>query len=129
MCLITEQTKPITATKDMVVYKVLWNKESLRFNAKWTEGKLKRAKLGIDITLGLPISFFFADCISQNKYAGTFNLTVISTGLHAYTTKKRNTYNLDRVGRKLHKMLIPAGSKIFKDSTGLIVSNQMILIK
>jgi len=128
MCLITEQTKPEITTKDIVVWKVLKNMLSITFPAKWTRGKLKRAKLNWKNSI-CPDSRAFFDNRSYDAYRDTTEFIIVSTGLHAFCTKNRNPFCMEFNNYKLHKMLIPAGSKIFKDKTGLIVSNQMILIK
>lgn len=139
MCLVTRQIKPITTKKDLVVFKDVEEGfdnagicKSLYFYFEWRKNVLNTTDLCV--TRIRPYDFRPPDHNNPNNYfdgiAHLFyvkdkrKLTEVSNGFHAVLTKKRLTQPCySRV-----KFLIPKGSLIFKDATGLIVSNQMMLL-
>ena len=133
MCLITEQTKPEILKKDLIVYKLLYPNHLSYFRKFfWEKGKMKRQKMDPKIINTL-LPFFlgaynFCDNISQRMYERLGRLTCITYGFHAFVTKKRAGM-LYTYGTEIHKFLIPAGAQVFRDKTGLIVSNKMMFVE
>ena len=132
MCLVTRQIKPITTKEDLVVFKYVRINEDKSVwscyypDEPWKKGELKTTELYSErrlpkgvITFDYETDFVYKDAafVKQDEF-----ITSISKGFHAALTKKRL--------KNLHcrKFLIPKGSKVFKDSTGLIVSNKMMLL-
>lgn len=132
MCLITRQKKPRITKRDRIVYKYvhidpdgsIWSYFITGF--EWRNGRVRQQKLGISSTT--PLASHKFDAIVATAYLKHLDkkVTVVSTGLHAATTKKRLTANKNHA--PIRKFLIPKGSEIFTDITGLIVSNKMMLI-
>lgn len=137
MCLLTRQIKPITTKKDLVVYKRLnitnnYLSKKIKYNSYYQEGYeyvkgiLNTTTFGI--TKELPNDTISFDNIATDYYKHynlliNRKLTVISEGFHACLTEERlNNYEIS------FEFLIPKGSLIFKDATGLIVSNQIIML-
>lgn len=132
MCLITRQKKPRITKRDRIVYKYvhidpdgsIWSYFIPGF--KWRNGRVRQHKLGI--SSNTPLGSHKFDGIVAAAYMKYLDkkVTVVSTGFHAATTKKRLT--VTRNDAPIRKFLIPKGSEIFTDITGLIVSNKMRLI-
>ena len=138
MCLVTLQRKPKITKKDMVVWKRgSFSDDNRRFYSfyrdyTWESNKIVKVKLRYEIKSYSKSEKF--DGIVENKYCDVnrYNLifTEISVGFHASLTRKRllGVYNDETdFNKKLHlqKFIIPAGSEVFTDRSGLIVSNQM----
>jgi hypothetical protein len=140
MCLVTRQIKPITTKKDLVVFKDVKTsdqydnvKTSHYFFFIWEKGVVNKTEFGIEKQYpfdspknkGVCVANPYFDRKSRNFYQkDTRKHTVIKEGFHAVLTKKR------MIKPRYSKVafLIPKGSLIFKDATGLIVSNQMMLL-
>jgi hypothetical protein len=135
MCLITEQKKPIKIRKDMVVYKLVrpqgynvfspwadWNKYTYFLNKL----NVEEMKYKIKGEWGR-----YATRKAMRYYNCLKNLTEVNEGFHSANSLKGldhlNTHPNDKVVAV--KCIIPAGSLVFKDKTGLIVSNQIKLIE
>jgi hypothetical protein len=130
MCLITEQKKPIKIREDMTVYKNFRfgeNKESFKpwnyiFKYSYKLNNLHAEEMTYDNCFQS-----WTDGITAEKYhdAKREEYTHVHKGFHSASTYKR-AGDLAQVGCII-KCIIPKGSLIFKDKTGLMVSNQIIL--
>ena len=134
MCLITRQKKAKITKKDLVVFKCLNNGDiSVSRYFPWIEGQLVKCDLKI-IKREHPSNnhggdWFYADHITNGIYNGLSNCYAISVGLHACTTKERAKRLADCYDTNIiEEFLIPKGSEVFYDVTGLIVSNQMMML-
>ena len=128
MCLITNWKSPRMAKKDIVVFK--------NFDCEFEDGLLspyqghvyQRYELNItnmvadnkfSTYMGYAVLNAYPDCTEYNN-----PYTHVHEGFHAYT-------NLDYSRRYstglTTKCIIPKGSLYYKDKTGLIVSNQIII--
>lgn len=106
MCLVTKWKKPRIAKKDIICYKLLREDfTSLCYWFHWTVGKVYRNKLIKNNSKDIKIGFHAALSLKRAIKYGTF---------FGY--------------EGIYKFKIPAGSQYFKDSTGLIVANQMMLV-
>ena len=152
MCLITKQSKPTILTEDMVVYKSLYIKTTYFLNLKFKFLQKQKIlsiyykniwklhclyKTNITETYSSDELRFYDICaydtyinnictinqLPQLIYNGT--LHSYSTGFHTADTAER----AKEIGYSVFKCIIPAGSEIYKDDSGLIVSNQLILVE
>jgi len=139
MCLITEQTEPIILEKDLIVFKTVRNSNGCItpvhiLNFVYMQGvKNPIVKLVPTKELGM-----FADTPSQMHYKHKFisarswdfveGLVSISEGYHSFQSLERLYATFWR-GLVSAQFTIPAGSEIYYDATGLIVSNQIIFNK
>lgn len=132
MCLITEQSEAIVLDKAKTVYKAL--RRDLHSPCQeeflWEPNKLYTQRLypkRIDTRKEYKGDYTFADsrCMKVYDHKGIF--TCISIGFHSAKTRSRvtNLYSFTEI----HRFRIPAGAKVFYDSTGLIVSNKIMLVK
>jgi hypothetical protein len=127
MCLLTQQSKPIIITKDLIVYKDVKKVEediyiSSHEGFKWKKGVLEQRCLFV-CTCD-PQTSSSLDYITNNYYFNKNKVLSISIGLHAYCDKERPSHLFG----KLKEFLIPKGSEVYYDATGLIVSNQMMML-
>jgi len=141
MCLITTQKKAVITTRKMTVYKFMEVRNgivySLHYSAhQWELGKLYKTVIKDDVDWcaadGIDMSW-----LDENHYGWRCNkaiqkkLKCIGAGFHAIATKKRLLESMHDGGcyeeASIYKCTIPAGSEIYKDATGLIVSNQIIV--
>ncbi len=137
MCLITRQKKAKILNKDLKVYKSI----SIKFDNVitsyfqssfiWHQNVLKISDSLIIKPRLNPVNnngndWFYADGIALNKYEGMSQTYYITFGFHACLTRKR-CINLNYTGN-IKEFLIPKGSQVFYDATGLIVSNQMMML-
>ena len=138
MCLVTKQRRAKIAKKDITCYKRLHpDLRSYYQNFKYSVGVLVTRELRVEynikdwfpldshvaIVYGDPMymkgSFMFSD---RNEILRTKSANQISDGLHA-------SLSIDRIGGvSVYEFVIPAGSEYFIDKTGLIVSNQIMLV-
>lgn len=139
MCLVTRQKRHERLKKDMKVYKALKEYDDGFYSPlhgyKWEWDILHETVMGVtkNVTFNTYFAnpdFWFADSIAvdyYNEFGGT--VTVISEGFHAYMAPERANLNDWFEGDKLIILCftIPAGAKVFRDATGLIVSDKMIL--
>lgn len=136
MCLaIVPNQKPVITTEDIVVYKSLILEEcgnlQSEFNPTyWELNVLKESELKISN------SGQFFDAIAQKaSYALNVEPDFVNKGLHFFTSKQRylNAYReencAERNDRVICKALIPKGSTVYYDTSGLGVSNQLIINK
>lgn len=113
----------------MVVWKLLAHDyTSIFFNFQWIVGRLNRTEL--KVTYGV-FCFTYYDDKVYDCYASIDRSTLVevSKGFHAFADEARldaESWSSDR--RQKVKCLIPKGSEVFEDLTGLIVSNQMMLL-
>ena len=138
MCLRTYQKEPEILEEDLIVYKQLecinddlvspYQRNEIILDDpiyfKWTLNVLYQTK--IEQTMDKQ----FADWTSQKHYTNFWDdesLLSYGPGFHSYNSK-------DRI-KKLHgdfitfECLIPKGSEVYRDETGLLVSNQLIVLK
>jgi len=140
---VTSQIKAILTDEDIVCYKivkesgiyssVLSNKypySSLYNNFLWELGKVNYTKLEISIRDLSSCKFYDSRARWGQEISGDRNFVQVSCGFHAALTYYRlsNNYSIIR-DELIVECLIPKGSLIFKDTTGLIVSDQMIMVK
>lgn len=137
MCLLTTWKKPKTAIEDIVVYKVL---------------EIKKLETS-EIVLVSPYMFFtynfntlyttefeaeasddpcpFDEEAQENRdnmINNGISYWAIGSGFHSALSEKRLQFNTSYY-KKPFQGIIPAGSLYYEDSTGLIVSNQIIIRK
>lgn len=133
MCLVTRQTEPKVMENDLIVYKIVARDlmsgeaiveyQSYYHYYLWKKGVLKETKM-------VTGSYQWCDCEkfdseTHDAYpdkSGKF--TEVSEGFHAFKTKKRAGYS----GVFLKQFLIPKGSLYYEDESGMIVSNQMMML-
>jgi len=138
MCLITEQKKPKVADKDIVCYKAGgYNKQKnifwgIYYCFEYELSKLYKTKLKESTDC------FYYDSEAIEQYGlNPFHFrpgklmeelkkryNIIGSGFHSAESLDR----LKREGRsEKAKCIIPKGSLYYKDKTGLLVSNQIIV--
>lgn len=146
MCLITEQNKPIKIRKDRIVYKKV--KLSFRQNTicslnfgnfTYTLNKLYETDftflnfdeneiLAYDNIVNKAYDYPFSDYDYDYPFSDNDKLIVIAEGFHSASAIKRfdmcDKYIQNAI---IVKCTIPKGSLIYKDKTGLIVSNKIIV--
>ena len=131
MCLVTFQKKAKITKKDLVVYKSIQLLQDGTFNSiyngfNWEKGILYKTNLGIYERIAgktivydsIAAEIYNTNCKVENRIANE-----ISEGFHACLTKERVNENFDKY--PCREFIIPKGSEVFYDKTGLIVSNQM----
>ena len=133
MCLVTEQKIAEILTEDLTVYKRFWTdgkdlfpwSHEYREYVKYEVGKIHKQSLLVNNK-----EETFHDERSSLAYEDYWKsmkkLTHVHEGFHAVLTCKRlskNRYD-DYVD---YVCTIPKGAKVFKDKTGLIVSDTIIL--
>jgi hypothetical protein len=141
MCLITKQKKPIKIKKDMTVYKKVnyindkFTSEHNSFN--WELNHLYSTELKPSKNIKMHDEFVYEkyklDEIEYNyneadkqSILNSKGLISIGSGFHSVNNINRFIYGL--YGKNVYvKCIIPKGSLIYKDKTGLIVSNQIIM--
>lgn len=147
MCLITEQKEPFITDQDMIVYKVVRESayDNLVFpafypsrNFKYDADVLNVTKIEsayedsfisfFDNMVGLHLSKKYnldpSDPGRLEDLAKKGIINIIGQGYHFAIERKRlvvndKTYNIER-------FIVPAGSDVYFDETGLGVSNQII---
>jgi len=137
MCLITEKL-PEILKEDLIVYKLLKDDltsifKGYRYTLGVTYGKQ-------ELIADVESEYFFADSevsryYSNNEdpeyvrmYLSRFNLHGYARGYHFYTTKERarkSIYNC----YSLVECIVPKGSTVVYDSTGLGVASQIKITK
>ena len=138
MCLVTTQRKAKITKKDLVVFKGVREFDgeirSLYHGFRYEENIPYARALKIERNPVEVVTVF--DDIATTKYkpwkrdyekstkkAMNKIVTEISCGFHACLTKERVT-DKDYI---IREFIIPKGSEVYYDATGLIVSNQIIL--
>lgn len=140
MCLITLSNWPTRIKKDMIVYKAVSqpsyvpkNKaRSLIQNFEYTEGVVYKTKMRIaDCVFAEesgPLSYdneadrCLFEYLDKKQLSYLTMVNVISEGFHSAKDPNRLENGWIR------KFLIPKGSYIYRDYSGLIVSNQIQLL-
>lgn len=133
MCLITRQKKAIVTTADMIVYKVVSTSlSSIYYKFQWEVGVVYQQKLSIGSFIVNHTKCY--DDLVEEVYKLVFSvrktygdLIVINEGFHSFISTLRTIGTL-WVDRKLVRCLIPAGSEVFFDETGLVVSNKLMIL-
>jgi hypothetical protein len=131
MCLVTEQTKALTAKEDIICYKLVDEiygeiRSVYVPSFVWIPNQLNQTKL-VQTKKHKPYDSRAAFAYPDPEMFPQLpkkNYTIISEGFHAAKFQERLDSN-----KTLVRCIIPKGSKYFEDVTGLIVANQMILVK
>lgn len=132
MCLLFNKHTPVRiATKDIVVYKILnkWGDKTLHspfwgIAKKWIIGRKYRvSKLGI--IPSMCSSFDEQDETNAIKKWGRKNIWSVAEGFHSSKTKERIQDN----HYEIYECIIPKGAKYITGIDGLMVSNQLKVIK
>lgn len=131
MCLITYQRKPKITKKDIVVLKEVYPTiypeiyASMYMHFKWEKGVIKVQELSID-RVKMKCVYFY-DNKAKDAYPINYHslVTSISEGFHAIEDKNRE---IGKTKGIMKEFLIPKGSLVFRDKTGLIVSDHMMLL-
>lgn len=151
MCLVTLQRQPRITKQDKIVWKVVEEDGpedgcmSHFFHYLWKEGDLEQTALDVrfekfscsDATYDTMATRHIKGQLNKKyqhiveEHARNFKMafhavTVIRDGFHAALTKKR-LYEIPG-GCVLRQFLIPKGSAVYTDGSGLIVANQMMLL-
>lgn len=132
MCLITAQKEAIILTEDLIVYKSfsdnLW---ALYQNFQYEINKLYKTTLTFDNGKYNPCFDSIAARHLEIMYNPQwYTISLFNIGLIAVVEGFHSAATEDRLGRRtnIRRCLIPAGSEVFYDETGLIVSNQIIVL-
>lgn len=134
MCLVTDQKEPKIAHEDIKVYKVLKDIDGQHFSVchpfQWLADIINTSELNkqkFENYLFNP----YCDYIDSDYYedCDKINLFVIVKGFHAFKTPERGINWIKSCDNKnMYECIIPKGSLYYEDATGLIVSNQMMLL-
>lgn len=133
MCLITEEKETRITDEDIICYKILnHDLTSTTTNYQYVLNKLNETKITMEeMSRGRFMSSdsCWADWKATERYIFEFDniLNVVSEGFHSFLTLERLFIWV--MPNKVYKCLIPAGSEIITDDTGLIVSNQIIILE
>ena len=135
MCLITEQKEAIILTEDLIVYKLFLVDENGKLSAIYQDFIYERNRL-YKTTLTFcegnknPCFDTEAAMYLESNYVSWYErplrdngLIAVIEGFHSAETSRRLRDGYDTI-----KCLIPAGSEVFYDKTGLIVSNQIMVL-
>ena len=131
MCLITRQKKAKILKKDLIIFKTVnvYNdviQSVCQSHFKWIANKLEKVNLNIKSVHNTK-DRFYTDEGTQKIYEKLSQCVSISEGFHAALTPDRPIcIEWDYV--EVKEFLIPAGSEVFYNATGLIVSNQMMML-
>lgn len=127
MCLHTYLRKPLIASEDITVYKLL-KKSGRRLFALYYDTEYKLNKLyRTEIKHTSEGSAY--DTIAQNAFAmaDAESIVKIANGYHSSLSIKR-LKDVD-YDQHLYECRIPAGSEVYIGLTDLVVSNQIIVVK
>ena len=128
MCLVTFQRKPKILKKDLRVYKavIMYDDEihSTYYDFTWEKGKLYTEKLLIEKFPFKSVEHYDSIVFDHYNTTSKYKLTCISDGFHAALNEQR----LKNSPYDIMEFLIPKGSEVYYDATGLVVSNQMMLL-
>lgn len=135
MCLITTQAKREVAKKDLIVYKaVILSDTDLTAVSPmneflWDKGQLYKTRIKKSVVIrGFSIAQYLDDtAFRAYEKERTKVLYTISEGFHAATTARRLTNFCINDNFTIKRFIIPKGSTIYRDCTGLIVSNKMMM--
>ena len=135
MCLITEQKKAIRTKEDMIVWKNVREEyngavSSVYRTFEWKEGEVYKTRMDLsqdpicyDFDVRREYGLIYIPNPSLQTTLSALNLKAIGRGFHAFM-------DIDRAddSEPIRQFLIPAGSLVYKDKTGLIVSNQIMML-
>lgn len=134
MCLITNQKEAITLTEDLIVYKNLLKSEenlwAIYQDFRYDKNKLYETEFSFNNNspsyFDEPDSVYLDEHYTGWRFGDIMNLNLIGVecGFHAALTKER----LSHINGITYKCLIPAGSEVYYNPTGLIVSNKIIIL-
>jgi hypothetical protein len=131
MCLITEQKEPIITEKDKIVYKTLTRElYATSYSFSYTIGVLYHQEI---VYNNIPTTYMGEKV--QEKYGFNWtnfrsvckNYTNVHDGFHFFRTKVR-AREFAHSSEVIVSCLIPKGSQVFYDKTGLGVTNQIKII-
>ena len=136
MCLVTNQKKAKILKEDLTVYKIVVNRNGKIYawmydDYQYEVNKLYKQSMSVDNIPGSVMDewVYYAYNIKtknwkNSKFKKYRNLNHIHEGFHSSLTIER-LGNVNETA--IYRCVIPKGSEVFKDKTGLIVSNQIIL--
>lgn len=137
MCLLTYQKKAKRLKEDLIVYKIVracdGKYESVFNDFQWFKGVLEKTKMkrGVDACCYDDASTHYQRMVHVNGDLCKIlkpSVISISKGFHAALNKKRLQNNFSYGHEEILPFLVPAGSLVYYDDTGLIVSNQMMML-
>jgi len=128
MCLITPFKEPKVAEEDMTVYKILTDNQHSSFYSPfyYNLGELYETKMEESE------EWLYADETAQKSTRRPYNdLICIGKGFHSCNTIERAEELKEGLIQKRHvfECTIPKGSMYYEDTSGLLVSNQIIVNK
>lgn len=132
MCLITAQKKPKITLKDKVVYKILGYGLYTPYNHfKYELGVLYKIKIEEEQKYK---SCCFDDedtAYLRKKYGFDYSFDIDNGKLKSFGPGFHSALNIKRFishAGTIYKCIIPAGSEYYNGVTGLVVSNQIIIV-
>ncbi|MCK9574753.1 MAG: hypothetical protein WC979_03145 [Candidatus Pacearchaeota archaeon] len=141
MCLITRQKEPEILSRDIRTFKVLKVEDGVPpcaiHQTFWYElNQLYETDI-VESELPAPYDskvteFYVLDASSYNairRNLKEYDLIALGKGFHSFANRKRAAGEIWRTNYELFECLIPAGSEIFYDETGLCVSNKIKILK
>lgn len=140
MCLITEQKTPLIAESDIIVYKQVRNVEdnlnlvlSTNQSFPYTLKKLYETEIKPRVLQRFSYADYIVDeyytKVYGNDYRYNQELLQLAEGFHFY----RNLDRVEPIKRRndafycIVKCIVPAGAIYYVDSTGLGISNKIII--
>ena len=137
MCLITKQQKPIKTRKDLITYKVVQYSSHFGIlstvkHFRWNLNELYKTNIEESKNPKYCGQRVY-DAYLEGYDAGSLDIfceergyKVLGQGFHCFSNR---TYACEIMSlwESMAKCVIPAGSLVYKDKTGLIVSNQIIM--
>lgn len=142
MCLITEKTKPVKIRKDKIVYKELdkVDDETFRSTSQFFLYTLGECfKTDFNILSASHDDAISCDDITDEVYGSLpdrreapeecEHLICITKGFHSVKTIKRMSDWTSFHPAVIVECIIPKGSLVYEDSTGLLASNMIIINK
>lgn len=131
MCLITTQKKPLVATEDIKVYKLL-NKDmsTLYVDYRYKPDILLKTQVrqSDDWSCFDDIDYDYLNKNFKGWTRGHKELKCFGQGFHAALSIKRFLKTKSK-SDIIFPATVPKGSRYYLDATGLIVSNQIIVHK
>ena len=137
MCLITNQKEPEILKEDLTVFKVLKdNLKSPLQGFRYSKNKLYENVIeeseDPSFADSESLNFYDEEGFSMLEVLEIHDLKAFGKGFHSITTEERalsykndlyTVYPLNNV----FSCIIPKGSEIYRDATGLIISNKLII--
>lgn len=137
MCLITNQKEPEILKEDLIVYKVLHENlgspiQRFKYSKNTLyENEIEESKYP-SFADNESQNFYNKRDLSMQKMLEIHDLKAFGKGFHSVTTEKRalnyknQIYTIDPK-YNVFSCIIPKGSEIYRDATGLIISNKLII--